>query len=103
MAGGSAFTAKDGLEALKLLAAAENKPDIILSDLEMPRLSGFELLEALKSNENLSDIPVIIISSRSDDAHRREAFELGAAEYLVKPYDEKALLEQISLLCLVKV
>ena len=73
-------------------------PDIILTDVEMPRMDGYELLAALKKQKTLAAIPVIMITSRTGEKHRRKAFDLGVSEYLTKPYQESVLIERIKLL-----
>jgi chemosensory pili system protein ChpA (sensor histidine kinase/response regulator) len=87
--------AKDGLEALELLQESRELPDVILTDVEMPRMDGYELLASLKRQPALSRIPVIMITSRAGDKHRRKALDLGACEYLTKPYEDTALIETI--------
>ena len=87
--------AKDGLEALEFLQSCETLPDVILTDVEMPRMDGYELLAAVKRQEKLQHIPVVMITSRSGEKHRQKAFELGVSEYLVKPYNEAKLIETI--------
>jgi chemosensory pili system protein ChpA (sensor histidine kinase/response regulator) len=95
-AGWRASVAKDGLEALEMLQSAGMElPDVILTDVEMPRMDGYELLAAVKRESNLRQIPVIMITSRSTDKHRRKAFDLGVSEYLTKPYDDTVLTEKI--------
>lgn len=91
-AGWNAVVAKDGLEAIEMLQAGEKLPDVILSDVEMPRMDGYELLASLKKNDRWKDIPVVMITSRASDKHRQKAVELGASEYLVKPYEDTHLL-----------
>lgn len=83
-------TAKDGVDALEKLV--ELTPRLILLDLEMPRMDGFELARALRADARLQDIPIIVISSRTAERHRALAQELGIAHYLGKPYDETELL-----------
>ncbi|HMM71765.1 MAG TPA: response regulator, partial [Rhodocyclaceae bacterium] len=83
-------TAKDGLDALEKLV--DLMPQLILLDLEMPRMDGFELARALRADARLKDIPIIVISSRTAERHRALARELGIAHYLGKPYDETELL-----------
>lgn len=83
-------TAKDGADALDQLE--ESLPDVILSDIEMPRMDGFEFVRNLRADERLRDVPVIMITSRLADKHREYAQKLGANEYLGKPYDEDELL-----------
>lgn len=91
--GMTAMTARDGVEALQKIQ--EQMPDLILLDVEMPRMDGFELLANLKSNAALQAIPVVMITSRTGDKHRNRALDLGAAAYLGKPYQEVELLETI--------
>ncbi len=98
-AGWKAIVAADGLEAIEILSVPENRPDIILTDLEMPRLNGYELLEAIKNNDDLCEIPVVMITSRADDEHRQKAFDLGAAEFVTKPFEGSSLIRMIEQLC----
>jgi chemotaxis family two-component system sensor histidine kinase/response regulator PixL len=87
--------AQNGIEALEQL---QKHPDIqlIISDLEMPRMNGFELLSNLRQAPNLGEIPVVILSSRSAEKHRQLAQELGAKAYLTKPYLEYEFLSTIA-------
>ena len=94
-AGWTAIVAKDGLEALEILQDESQLPDVILTDVEMPRMDGYELLAAIKRQENLCQIPVVMITSRAGDKHRQKAFGLGVSEYLTKPYDDSKLAEII--------
>lgn len=94
-AGWQPILARDGLEALEIIQAFRELPDIILTDVEMPKMDGYELLASLKRQENLRSIPVIMITSRAGDKHRRKAFDLGVSEYLSKPYEESLLIEKI--------
>ncbi|MDX2464137.1 MAG: Hpt domain-containing protein [Porticoccus sp.] len=87
-------TARDGIEAMKLLQ--ESQPDIMLLDIEMPRMDGFEVARRVKANEELKHIPIIMITSRTGDKHRERAMNLGVEGYLGKPYQEEALLEAMS-------
>jgi chemosensory pili system protein ChpA (sensor histidine kinase/response regulator) len=66
-------------------------PDVILSDIEMPRMDGFDLTRNVRADERLRDIPIIMITSRTADKHRNHAFELGVNHYLGKPYQEEEL------------
>ena len=88
-------TAKDGVEALEKLRTAAKQPAVILSDIEMPRMDGYELLASLRENPKVSDIPVVFITSRSGEKHREKAFESGITEYLAKPYEESDLVNLI--------
>jgi len=87
------LTAKDGADALDQLE--EGVPDVILSDIEMPRMDGFEFVRNLRADERMREVPVIMITSRLADKHRDYAQKLGANEYLGKPYDEDELLRLI--------
>ena len=88
-------TAVDGAEALYELQRMEKLPDVILSDVEMPRMDGYELLAELKNDARLRDIPVIMITSRFGSEYKEKALRQGAAEYLIKPVDEALLLQAI--------
>jgi chemosensory pili system protein ChpA (sensor histidine kinase/response regulator) len=85
--------AKDGLDALERLA--EEKPQIVLSDIEMPRMDGFDLVRNIRGDARLRDLPVIMITSRIAQKHRDYAAELGVDHYLGKPYAEEDLLALI--------
>ncbi len=86
-------TANDGVDAVAKLQ--EYHPDVMLLDIEMPRMDGFELARHMKNSEDLRDIPIIIITSRTGEKHRNVAMELGVKRYLGKPYQETELLENI--------
>lgn len=94
-AGWQVITAKDGLDALEILQADGKRPDVILTDVEMPRMDGYELLASLKQNDSLQNIPVVMITSRAAEKHRDKAFELGVSEYVTKPYEDVQLVESI--------
>jgi chemosensory pili system protein ChpA (sensor histidine kinase/response regulator) len=83
-------TARDGVDALKLLA--DNAPVVILLDIEMPRMDGFEFAKTIKGDPKTATIPVIMITSRTADKHRNRAAELGVERFLGKPYQEEELL-----------
>ena len=85
--------AKDGVDALEQLI--EVMPDVILSDIEMPRMDGFDLVRNIRADERLRGLPIIMITSRTADKHRNYALEIGANHYLGKPYDEAELLELV--------
>ncbi len=87
--------ARDGIDALEILQSAGKLPDLILTDVEMPRMNGYELLAAIKARKDLCRIPVIMTTSREGEQYRRKAFNLGASEYLTKPFDDSALLNKI--------
>ncbi|MGJ8686336.1 MAG: Hpt domain-containing protein [Spongiibacteraceae bacterium] len=89
-------TARDGLEAVTMLQEMEQLPDVILLDIEMPRMDGFEVLGRMRNNPRLQDIPVIVISSRTGEKHRQRARSLGVTSFLGKPYQEVQLLGAIN-------
>ncbi|MCZ6640954.1 MAG: Hpt domain-containing protein [Gammaproteobacteria bacterium] len=85
--------AKDGVEAIAMLQ--ERKPDIMLLDIEMPRMDGFEVARQVRHDERLSDLPIIMISSRTGTKHKEHARELGVDGFLGKPFQESELLAKI--------
>ena len=81
--------ARDGVEALETLRL--RAADLVLTDLEMPRLNGFELIASLRRNETLASLPIVVISSRGSEKHRRHAEGLGASGYITKPFSREDL------------
>ncbi|MGV6810075.1 MAG: response regulator [bacterium] len=92
------LTAKDGMDALELLA--QEAADLLLLDIEMPRMDGFELMVALRGQESYQTLPVIMISSRSGEKHKEKARTLGVNDFMGKPYQEDVLLQTIQRLLL---
>jgi chemosensory pili system protein ChpA (sensor histidine kinase/response regulator) len=86
-------TAKDGLEAVSVLQ--DEVPDVILLDIEMPRMDGYEVASHVRNDPRLKDVPIVMITSRVGEKHRARAIELGVNEYLGKPYQEGQLLQAI--------
>ncbi|HEU4457952.1 MAG TPA: Hpt domain-containing protein [Methylibium sp.] len=89
--------AKDGLEAIERLT--EEKPAVVLSDIEMPRMDGFDLVRQIRADRDLVGLPVIMITSRIAQKHRDYAAQLGVNHYLGKPYSEEELLSLIGRYC----
>jgi chemosensory pili system protein ChpA (sensor histidine kinase/response regulator) len=87
------LTAKDGVDAVSLLE--DNLPDIILLDIEMPRMDGYEVAAHVRGDPRLKHIPIVMITSRVSEKHRARAIELGVDDYLGKPYQESQLLDAI--------
>ena len=87
------MTAKDGVDAMALLQ--EHVPDVILLDIEMPRMDGYEVASHVRNDPKLADVPIIMITSRVGEKHRARAIELGVDDYLGKPYQESQLLDAI--------
>jgi chemosensory pili system protein ChpA (sensor histidine kinase/response regulator) len=88
------LTARDGMDAVTLLQ--DNVPDIILLDIEMPRMDGYEVAAHVRNDPRLRDVPIIMITSRVGEKHRARAIELGVDDYLGKPYQEAQLLDAIA-------
>ncbi|GAB2890494.1 Hpt domain-containing protein [Microbulbifer echini] len=86
-------TAKDGQDAV--IQLQDKVPDLILLDIEMPRMDGFEVARHIRSSSRLRDIPIVMITSRTGSKHREHAMSLGVNHYLGKPYQEDVLLEAI--------
>lgn len=86
-------TAKDGIDALERMA--EVVPDLMLLDIEMPRMDGYELATAMKLDARLRNVPIIMITSRSGDKHRQRAMDIGVERYLGKPYQEVELMRNV--------
>jgi chemosensory pili system protein ChpA (sensor histidine kinase/response regulator) len=86
-------TARDGVDALKLLS--DHMPSVILLDIEMPRMDGFEFAKTIKGDAKTRAIPIVMITSRTADKHRNRAVELGVDRFLGKPYQEEELLGAI--------
>lgn len=87
--------AKDGMDALEILSKMARVPDVILTDVEMPRMDGFEFSSKIRGQIEHAHIPIIMLTSRSGDKHRNKAASVGVSEYLVKPYLDEVLLATI--------
>lgn len=83
------LTARDGLDAISVLQ--EHEADIILLDIEMPRMDGYQFASHVRNDARLKDVPIIMITSRSGEKHRAKAIEVGVNDYLSKPYQESRL------------
>ncbi len=92
--GMNVLTAKDGVDAMLLLE--EHLPDLMLLDIEMPRMDGFEVATQVRADERLRHLPIIMITSRTGQKHRDRAMAIGVNDYLGKPYQESVLLESIA-------
>jgi chemosensory pili system protein ChpA (sensor histidine kinase/response regulator) len=93
--GMNVLTAKDGVDAMLLLE--DHMPDLMLLDIEMPRMDGFEVATQVRADERLQHLPIIMITSRTGQKHRDRAMAIGVNDYLGKPYQESVLLESIAL------
>ncbi|MNP16940.1 Gliding motility regulatory protein [compost metagenome] len=92
--GMNVLTAKDGVDAMALMQ--EHTPDILLLDIEMPRMDGFEVATQVRRDPRLHALPIIMITSRTGEKHRDRAMAIGVNDYLGKPYQESVLLESIA-------
>ena len=86
-------TAKDGMEAVAMLQ--DHRPDIILLDVEMPRMDGYEFARHVRNDPAVARVPIIMVTSRVSEKHRARAIEIGVNDYLGKPYQERELLEAV--------
>ena len=93
-------TAKDGVDAIEQLDTV--KPDLMLLDIEMPRMDGFEVTNLVRHHEIHRDLPIIMITSRTGEKHRERALSLGVNQYMGKPFQEETLLENIESLLAVR-
>ena len=90
----------DGQDAMEQLETI--KPDLMLLDIEMPRMDGFEVTNLVRHHELHRDLPIIMITSRTGEKHRERALSLGVSQYMGKPFQEEALLENIESLLAVR-
>ena len=95
-AGYAVSIASDGAEALEKLRSLAELPDLVLSDLEMPQMDGFEMARQIRSHERLKNIPIVFMTSRSAESEMATANELGARDYLVKPCEPQRILSAIN-------
>jgi chemosensory pili system protein ChpA (sensor histidine kinase/response regulator) len=94
-AGWNAVPARDGLEALEIIDAGTAPPDLVLLDIEMPRMDGFEFLSTVRSQKGRADLPIVMLTSRGGDKHRDKAKALGVTDYMVKPFQEESLIANV--------
>jgi chemosensory pili system protein ChpA (sensor histidine kinase/response regulator) len=87
------LTAKDGVDAVEKMA--ERRPDLVLLDIEMPRMDGYEVATHMRADPRLKDVPIIMITSRTGDKHRQRAMDIGVDRYLGKPYQENELMRNV--------
>ena len=94
-AGYHVLAAKDGVDALEVITQKQ-RPNLVLLDIEMPRMDGYEVLSTLRSQRQYRALPIVMLTSRAADKHRYHAMELGANAYLVKPCPHDELLYTIA-------
>lgn len=91
--GFSVLTVKDGIDAMRMLQ--DHTPDLMLLDIEMPRMDGFEVIRLVRSTQRLAHLPIVMITSRTGEKHRERALSMGADQYLGKPYQEEELIDVV--------
>lgn len=92
-AGHEVIATSNGEEAVE--AAQLEQPDLILMDVRMPRMTGYEACQKIKTDPNLKDIPVVFLSAKGQEAEIRTGMEMGADEYLLKPFAPTELIERV--------
>jgi DNA-binding response OmpR family regulator len=92
-AGYDVISAADGQQAVDL--TIEEKPDLIILDVRMPRLTGFQVLEQIKSRPEFVDTPVVILSAKGQESEIQAGLELGATQYILKPFSPDELIQRI--------
>jgi len=94
MEGYEVVTALDGEEALRKVK--ECKPDLVVLDIMMPKMDGYETCKALKSNEETKDIPVILLSAKGRNVDMQTGYDVGADDYITKPFSPRKLVDRIN-------
>ena len=94
--GWDVLDAKDGVDALEILANAEVPPDVFLCDMEMPRMDGLEFIRRIRTQSEFAKTPVVMVTSRAAEKHRKMASEAGADEHVVKPFNDDRLMDLIT-------
>lgn len=94
MEGYEVLTALDGEQALE--KARSESPDLIVLDIMMPKLDGYETCKLLKADEATRDIPVILLSAKGRNVDQKVGFEVGADDYITKPFSPRKLVERIN-------
>lgn len=94
LAGFNVVSAVDGMEALEKFP--QQKIDLVVTDLNMPNLDGYTLIKTLRQNPELKDLPIIILSSLGREEDIKHGFEVGANSYLIKPFNSKRILYEVS-------
>ncbi len=89
------ITACDGMEAMEKISASSDGVDMVITDLNMPNVDGYTLIDTLRGNKNYAETPIIILSSEEDDDDKKRGMEVGANSYLVKPFRSDSLLAEV--------
>lgn len=88
------ISASDGMEALELLP--NDNVDLVITDLNMPNIDGFNLIERIRTNENYQNTPIIVMSNLSDSEDIQRAINLGANSYIIKPFDQNNITKEVA-------
>ena len=96
MEGYTVLTAADGAAALEV--ARERHPDVVVSDVMMPRMNGIELVQALRADDRTSGIPILLLSAKAQNADVKAGLDAGADDYLTKPFEPLELVERVAAL-----
>ncbi|MEW6049881.1 MAG: response regulator [Candidatus Zixiibacteriota bacterium] len=89
-------TASDGMDAIEKISRLSSPVDLVITDLNMPNLDGYSLIDTLRKNETYRDTPIIILSSEEGEDDRERGLAVGASSYLVKPFKSSRLLDEIA-------
>ncbi|CAA9490031.1 MAG: hypothetical protein AVDCRST_MAG38-2570 [uncultured Solirubrobacteraceae bacterium] len=92
-AGYTVIQARDGEEALRM--AGEHRPSLAILDLMMPRLDGYEVTRGIRSDHDIADMPVVLLTARSQEADVARGFDVGADDYIRKPFSPQELLSRV--------
>ena len=93
--GFNVVTACDGMDAVEKISNMSEKVDLVITDLNMPNLDGYGLIDTLRHNEQFSDTPIIILTSEEDEEDKQKGVEVGANSYLVKPFKPAILVNEV--------
>jgi two-component system chemotaxis response regulator CheY len=94
--GFNVLTACDGMDAIEKMSNHSASVDLIITDLNMPNVDGYEFISTMRRNSKYENIPIIILSSEEDETDKRKGMESGASSYLVKPFKSSVLLHEVS-------
>jgi len=94
-AGHEVIATSNGEEAVQSAISMDPKPDLILMDVRMPRMSGYEACQQLKANKSTRQVPVVFLSAKGQESEVRSGYEAGAEEYILKPFSPDQLVERI--------
>lgn len=94
--GFNVITACDGMDAVEKISTMPEEVALVITDLNMPNLDGYGLIDTLRHNERFIETPIIILTSEEADEDRKKGLEVGASSYLVKPFKSSLLLEEVS-------